>query len=100
MARDLTVVLDDRPGLLAKLGEAAGEAGVNLRGMAAFTGEGRGIIHVQKRLHPFIALADALEKVTGQSLGGDFAPGQEIGQLDGSAFNHGDFGSCPRWITL
>lgn len=46
MARDLTVVLDDRPGQLAMLGEAAGEAGVNLRGLAAFTGEGRGIIHL------------------------------------------------------
>ena len=46
MARDLTVILDDRPGQLAMLGEAAGEAGVNLRGLAAFTGEGRGIIHL------------------------------------------------------
>src|SRR5438445_7302750 len=46
MARDLTVILDDRPGQLAMLGEAAGEAGVNLRGLAAFTGEGRGILHL------------------------------------------------------
>jgi hypothetical protein len=46
MPKDLTVVLQDRPGELARLGEAAGSAGVNIQGMCAFTGEGRGIIHV------------------------------------------------------
>jgi hypothetical protein len=46
MATDLTVVLQDEPGQLAKLGGATGSAGVNIRGMCAFTGEGRGIIHV------------------------------------------------------
>ena len=46
MSKDLTVVLQDRPGELARLGQATGEAGVNLQGMCAFTGEGRGIIHV------------------------------------------------------
>ena len=46
MPKDLTVVLQDRPGELAKLGNAMGEAGVNIDGMCAFTGEGRGIIHV------------------------------------------------------
>jgi hypothetical protein len=46
MPKDLTVVLQDRPGELARLGEAAGSAGVNILGMCAFTGEGRGIIHV------------------------------------------------------
>ena len=46
MPIDLTVVLTDEPGQLAKLGEATGGAGVNIQGMCAFTGEGRGIIHV------------------------------------------------------
>jgi hypothetical protein len=46
MPTDLTVVLTDEPGELAKLGEAMGDAGVNIHGMCAFTGEGRGIIHV------------------------------------------------------
>jgi len=46
MAKDLTVVLQDRPGELARLGQATGEAGVNIQGMCAFTGEGRGIIHI------------------------------------------------------
>jgi hypothetical protein len=46
MPTDVTVILADRPGELARLGEVAGTAGVNIRGLAAFTGEGRGVIHV------------------------------------------------------
>ena len=46
MATNLTVVLRDEPGQLATLGEATGVAGVNIQGMCAFTGEGRGIIHL------------------------------------------------------
>lgn len=46
MPTDLTVVLSDEPGQLATLGEATGDAGVNIDGMCAFTGEGRGIIHL------------------------------------------------------
>jgi hypothetical protein len=43
---NLTVVLRDERGQLATLGEAAGAAGVNIEGLCAFTGEGRGIIHL------------------------------------------------------
>ena len=46
MPRDLTVILQHRPGQLARLGEVIGEAGVSIRGLAAFTGEGRGVVHV------------------------------------------------------
>ena len=46
MARNLTMVLHDKPGELARLGEVLGAAGVDLRGLAAFTGEGNGIIHL------------------------------------------------------
>ena len=46
MATDLTVILRDRPGELARLGEVTGSAGINIRGLAAFTGEGRGVIHL------------------------------------------------------
>ena len=46
MPVDLTVILDDRPGELARLGEVVGGAGVNIRGLAAFTGEGKGVIHL------------------------------------------------------
>jgi hypothetical protein len=46
MPTDLTVILQDRPGELALLGEVAGTAGVNIEGLAAFTGQGRGIVHL------------------------------------------------------
>ena len=46
MPTDLTVILHDRPGELARVGEVAGQAGVHIRGMAAFTGEGNGVVHV------------------------------------------------------
>jgi hypothetical protein len=46
MAINLTVILEDRPGELARLGEATGINGVNIEGMAAFTGEGRGVIQI------------------------------------------------------
>jgi hypothetical protein len=46
MARDFTVILQDEPGQLARLGEATGQAGANIRGLAAFTGEGHGVIHL------------------------------------------------------
>ena len=46
MPRDLTVILKDEPGQLARLGEATGAAGANIQGLAAFTGEGRGVIHL------------------------------------------------------
>jgi hypothetical protein len=46
MSTDLTVILEHRPGELARLGEITGVAGVRIRGLAAFTGEGRGVVHV------------------------------------------------------
>jgi hypothetical protein len=46
MATDLTVILEDRPGELARLGEVTGQAGVNVLGMCALTGEGKGYIHL------------------------------------------------------
>src|SRR5260370_35645550 len=46
MPADLTVLLERRPGELARLGEIAGEAGVTVHGLAAFTGEGGGVVHM------------------------------------------------------
>jgi hypothetical protein len=46
MATDLTVVLDDRPGTLADLGETLGRAGVNIEGLCGVASEGEGLIHV------------------------------------------------------
>ena len=46
MPWDISVELEDRPGTLADLGEAAGSAGVNLDGLCGFPCEGVGVIHV------------------------------------------------------
>jgi hypothetical protein len=46
MPTDLEVILHDQPGELARVGEVAGSAGVHIRGIAAFTGDGHGVIHV------------------------------------------------------
>jgi hypothetical protein len=46
MATDLTVVLDDRAGQLAHMGEALGDAGVTIEGFSATTHDELGIVHV------------------------------------------------------
>ena len=46
MPKDLTVIMDDRPGKLAELGEATGKAGINIDGLCAMTGDGKGFIHI------------------------------------------------------
>ena len=44
--KDLSITLEDRPGRLADLGEAAGRAGINIEGMCATSGSGRAEVHV------------------------------------------------------
>jgi hypothetical protein len=44
--KDLTVVLEDRSGELAKLGKATGKAGINIEGMGGDAREGRGVLHI------------------------------------------------------
>jgi hypothetical protein len=46
MAKDLLVTLEDKPGELARVGEALGKAGINIEGLCAIGFEGRGIAHV------------------------------------------------------
>ena len=46
MATDLTLLVQDRPGALADVGEALGNAGINMEGLCGTGGDGRGIIHV------------------------------------------------------
>ena len=57
MAKDLTVILEDRPGTAADLGEALGNAGINIEGLCGFPVEGKGIVHV------LVEDADAARKV-------------------------------------
>ena len=46
MATELTVKLPNRAGQLGELAAALGDAGVNMRSIAATTGGGRGTVHV------------------------------------------------------
>jgi hypothetical protein len=68
MARDLTVILEDRPGTLADVGEALGKAGINIDGMCGFPCEGRGVLHVlvEDAAGARRALEDAGMEVSGE----------------------------------
>jgi hypothetical protein len=46
MATDLTIMLEDRPGALGKVGKALGDAGVNIEGLSGVTVAGEGEVHV------------------------------------------------------
>jgi len=46
LTRDFTLIPDDAPGVLARLGEAAAAAGISIAGISAFTGQGKGLVHV------------------------------------------------------
>lgn len=58
---NLTVKLEDRPGTLATLGEAMGQAGVNIDGICGVPCEGSAIIHllVQDPAHASQVLGEA-----------------------------------------
>jgi hypothetical protein len=59
MPKDLTIALEDRPGIVAELGEALGGAGVNIEGFCGYTTGGRGIVHLL--VDDAAAARDALE---------------------------------------
>lgn len=46
MRKDLVIIPNDEPGVLARLGRTLGAAGVNIEGCSAFTGGGKGIVHL------------------------------------------------------
>ena len=69
MATDLTISMDDRPGELARVGEALGAAGINIEGLCGMALEGRGVIHlcVMDATAAKAALDGAGLKVEGES---------------------------------
>lgn len=44
--KDLTIVLENRPGTLASIGESLGQAGVNIEGFCGFPAEGQATGHL------------------------------------------------------
>lgn len=93
MPTNLTVVLKDERGQLATLGEAAGAAGVNIEGMCAFTGEGRGIIHL---LIPDDAVDRAVAAFTDVGMG--IADRREVLVID-IANQPGSLGELARQLS-
>jgi hypothetical protein len=69
--KDLTVSLEDKPGELARLGEALGGAGVNIEGLTVVSFEGRAIGHVL--VEDAAAARTALEGA-GITVGGEAEP--------------------------
>ncbi len=61
MTKDFVLIPDDQPGVLARMGETLGAAGINIEGISAFTGEGKGIVHilVEDAEHALTTLAEA-----------------------------------------
>jgi len=57
--KDLAILLDNRPGSLAEMGEALGRAGVSVEGGGAWVVDGRGIAHFL--FHDGSAARQALE---------------------------------------
>lgn len=61
MHKDFVLIPDDEPGVLARLGEALGAAEINIEGLSAFTGQGKGVVHVlvPDAEHALTVLSDA-----------------------------------------
>jgi hypothetical protein len=59
--KDLAVILEDKPGALADLGDATGGANINIEGMCATTAGGKGVVvEVQDRPGTMAAVARKL----------------------------------------
>jgi hypothetical protein len=86
MATDLTIMTEDRPGGLASVGEALGNAGINIEGLCGLGMDGRGIIHVcvQDGMAARQALEGAGLKVDGEAdaiLGGAIQGAEQPGTM-------------------
>ncbi|MFL5791070.1 MAG: amino acid-binding protein [Actinomycetota bacterium] len=84
MATDLTVMVEDKPGSMASIGEALGGSGINIEGLCGLGMEGRGIIHLcvqdgaaaRKALEGAgITVSDEAEAILGDAVAGASDPG-------------------------
>ena len=67
MPTEIVVEAEDRPGMMASLGELMGDAGVNITAAAVFTHDGKGFLHfvVQEADRAISALRDGGWRVVG-----------------------------------
>lgn len=94
MSTDLRVILDDRPGGLADLGEALGAAGVNIQGICGVTHEGVGIIHLL--VEDAAAARRALE---GAGIRVEDETDVIVGELPGDVDKPGTMGAMARKVA-
>ena len=105
MATDLTISVEDRPGGMAAVGEALGNAGINVEGLCGHGFEGRGMIHicVQDGAAAKSALEGAGIKVEGEAdaiLGGSVAGADTPGTMGAMARQIADAGINVRSAYL
>ena len=96
MAKDLLVTLEDKPGEGARLGEALGNAGVNIEGLCAVVDAGKGIVHVlvEDVAGARAALDGAGIKVEGET---DVIVGPPMSETD--VDKPGQFGAMARAVA-
>jgi hypothetical protein len=91
MATDLTVRLEDRPGELARLGEALGGAGVNVDGFSATTTGGQGEVH--------LLVADAASARSALEGAGIQVTGEREALVVDAPNNPGELGKAARRLA-
>jgi hypothetical protein len=91
MATDLTVRLEDRPGELARLGEALGGAGVNVDGFSATTTGGQGEVH--------LLVADAASARSALEGAGIQVTGERDALVVDAPNNPGELGKAARRLA-
>ncbi len=105
MATDLMISMDDRPGELARAGEALGAAGINIEGLCGMGMEGRGIVHlcVMDATAAKAALEGAGLKVEGEAdaiLAGPLGAAEEPGSMGAIARRVADAGINVRVLYV
>lgn len=92
MAKDLTVILQDRPGTLASAAEALGKAGINIEGSCGFPCGGEGVWHV------LVEDAAAARKAL-QGAGFQVRAERDVVVIDNVADRPGELGKAVRKIA-
>jgi hypothetical protein len=94
MATDLRIMVDDRPGGLATVGEALGSAGINIEGVCGVGLGDRGVIHV---LVEDAAAARAALEAAGLSVESESEP--IVSDVSAGARTPGTLGRMARSIA-
>lgn len=91
MAYDITAVIEDLPGTLAKVGEVLGKAGINIGGYCSFPVAGKSFLHIL--VDDLKATREALE-----GIGLEITNGREVLTVD-MVDQPGELGMVARRIA-